>query len=193
MAIFWAGPPIISLLSNAVFVCCSLSSSPLVVRHPISCAVVICHLCRPLLLSSTIAIVIIRHRRCSPLPSSAAAAVIATQCLCHLLPPVLVLTLCSLPPNLTCRCHPLLLLSAFAVVVCCCHLPLPQPSSPLCCLRRLSPPALVLPHCSCEKLWFYHSLYLEVQTMVEPWFITKVQVEPINCVTGLILVSDEPE
>jgi hypothetical protein len=137
---------LIRLLSNAVVVCRPLSSFPLVVRCLILCAVILHHLRCPPLSSSTAAVVVIHRCCCTPPPSSAAAAVIATPCLRHLLPPALVLPLCSLPPNLACHCHPPLLLSAFSVVIQCRHLPPPQPSSPLCSLRRLSPPALILPH-----------------------------------------------
>jgi hypothetical protein len=158
--------------SDAIVVCRPLSSFPLIVCHPISSAVVVCHChCPPSPLSSSaIAVVVVRHRCCrllpSPLsssaftvaiahhhchplpPSSASAAIIATLCLRRLLPSALVCPLHNLPPNLACHCCLPLLLSAFAIIVCHRHLPLPQPSSPHCCLRRLSPPALVLPHCS---------------------------------------------
>jgi hypothetical protein len=138
----------ISLLSNPVVVCRPLSSFLLIVRCPILRAVIVRRLCHPPLLSSTVAVVIVRRRQRLPPPSSASAAITATPCLCCLLPPALVLPLCSLPLNLACCCRPPLLLSAFAIVVRRSHLPLPQPSSPLRCLRRLSPPALVLPHSS---------------------------------------------
>jgi hypothetical protein len=116
----------------------------------LSAAVVVCY-CRRLplpLLSFAIAVVVVRCRCCPLRPSSASAAIIATPCLCRLLPPALVCPLHSLPPNLACHCCPPLSLSAFAVIVRRRRLPPPQPSSPLCCLRRLSPPGLVLPHCS---------------------------------------------
>ncbi len=118
---------------------------------PLSSAAVVvscCHCPLLLLLLSAVAVVIIHHRRCPPPPSSTSAAVIATPCLCRLLPPALVHPLCSLPPNLACRCCLPLLLSAFAIIVCRRHPPPLQPSSPLHCLCHLSPPALVLPHCS---------------------------------------------
>jgi hypothetical protein len=103
----------------------------------------------PLLLSlSAAAVVVVRHRGCPLLPSSAPAAVIATPCLHRLLPPALVRPLSSPPPNLACNCCLLLSLFTFAIVVHCRRLPPPQPLSPLPCLHRLSPPALILTHCS---------------------------------------------
>jgi hypothetical protein len=135
-------------LSYTIVVCCSLSSSPLVVCHPILHAVVFRRLRHPPLSLSAIAIVVVCRHHCPPPPLSAVVAIIATLCLHSLLLPALVLPLCSSQPNLACRCPLPLSLSAFAIVVhCCCLLPL-QPSSPLCCLRRLSLPALVLPHLS---------------------------------------------
>ncbi len=119
------------------------SSSPTVMVRRRLC----CHLPSPMLLSAITVVVVCR--RCRPLPlSSAFAAVIATLCLCHLLPPALVRPLCSPPLNLACRCCLLLSIYAFTIVVRRRHLPPPQPSSPLRCLRRLSPPALILPHLS---------------------------------------------
>jgi hypothetical protein len=141
-------PGRLSLLSNAIVVCCLLSSFPLEVRHPILHVIVFRCLHRLQLLSSAVAVIVVYRCRCPPLPSSAVAAVIATLCLHRLLPPALVLPLYSLRPNLACRCRPPLLLSASAVVVCCRILPPLQPSSPLHCLCRLSPSALVLLHCS---------------------------------------------
>jgi hypothetical protein len=122
-----------SLLSNAVVVRRPLSSFPLVVHRPILRTVVVRRLHPLPLLSSTVAVVVVCRHRCPPPPSSAVAAVIATLCLCLqcLLPPALVLPLCSLRPNLACCCCPPLSLSAFAVVVCHQLLPPPQPSSPL--------------------------------------------------------------
>ncbi len=54
----------------------------------------------------------------------------------------------SPPPNLACQPCPPLLSSAFAFVVRHCRLPALQPSLPLCCLRCLLPPTLVLPCCT---------------------------------------------
>jgi hypothetical protein len=123
--------------------------SPLyVVHHPILCAINVRRLHRLPLLLSAVVVVILCRRRCPPPPSSAAASVIATPCLLHLLPPALVHPLCSLPPNLACRCCPLLSLSPYAILIRRRRLPPPQPSSPIRCLRRLFPPALVLPHCT---------------------------------------------
>jgi hypothetical protein len=138
----------ISLLSNAVVVCRPLSSFPLIVHRPILHAVVVRRICRPPLSSSAIAVVVVCRHHCPPPSSSASAAIIATPCLHRLLPPALVLPLCSLPPNLACHCRSPLSLSAFTLVVRRSRLLLLQPSSPLRCLCCLSPPALVLPHCS---------------------------------------------
>ncbi len=119
-----------------------LSSTTVVVRDCRCC-------CPPLpLLLSAVTVVVVRRRHFPLLPSSASTAVIATPCLRCLLPPTLVRPLCSPLPNFLCCCRPLLSLSAFAVIVHRRHLPLPQPSSPLRCLHRLSPPAIVFPHCS---------------------------------------------
>jgi hypothetical protein len=114
-------------------------------------AAVVVHCCCCWLSPSSlfaVAIVIVRCHRHPSLPSSTSAAVNATLCLCRLLLPALVHPLCSPPLNLACHCRPRLWLSAFAVVIRRhCLLPL-QPSSPLCCLHRLSLPTLVLPHCN---------------------------------------------
>jgi hypothetical protein len=134
--------------SDAVVICRPLSSFPFVVRLPILSAVIVRRCRRPPspLLSLAFTAVVIRRHRHPPPPSSASVAIIATPCLRRLLPPTLVRPLRSLPPDLACCCRPPLSLSAFAVVVCRRHLLPPQPSSPLHCLRCLSPLALVLPH-----------------------------------------------
>ncbi len=141
-------PAGLSAFCLAVVVHHPFSSFPLVVRCPILHAIIVRCLRHPPLSSSGVAVVVVCRRWRPPPPWSAAAAVITTPCLRRLLPPALVHPICSLPPNLPCRCRLPLSLSAFAVVVSRRRLPPPQPSSPLLCLRRISPPTLVLPHCS---------------------------------------------
>jgi hypothetical protein len=144
-------PAGLSAFCLAVVVCPPFSSFPLVVRRPISHAVVVRRLRHPPPLSSD-DVVICCCRRCLPPPSmstaaiTAAAAVIATPCLGRLLPPALIHPLCSSLLNLICRCCLLLPLSTFVVVVRCRRLPPPQSSSPLRCLCCLSPPTFLLPH-----------------------------------------------
>jgi hypothetical protein len=118
------------------------SSAAVVVRHHH------CHCLLTPLSPSAFTVVVVCRRRHPPPPSYASTAIIATPCLRRLLAPALIRPLCSPLPNLACHCCPPLLLSAFAIVIRRRRLPLPQPSSPLRCLCHLSPPTLVLPHCT---------------------------------------------
>ncbi len=103
---------------NAVVVCRPLPTSPVVVRRPISRAVVVrCR--RPPPSSAAIAVVV--HRRCLPLPPSSPQPSSPLRCLRRLSPPALVLPPHSLPP----RSHKPS--SSAAVVVCHCRSP-PSPS-----------------------------------------------------------------
>ncbi len=138
-----------SLMLNAVVVLRPLPTFPIVVRRPILRAVVV-HCRRPPPSSATIAVVVCR--RCLPLPPSLPQPSSPLRCLCHLLPPALVLPRHSLPPNLASlvirsRRLPSPVSSGVAVIVYRRGLPPSQPSSPLSCLRRLSSPSS-LPHCS---------------------------------------------
>jgi hypothetical protein len=138
-----------SLMLNAVIVLRPLPTFPVLVRRPILHAVVVrCR--RPPPSSTTIAVV--TRRRCLLLPPSLPQPSSPLCCLCHLLPPALVLPSHSRPPDLASliirRRHcPPPLSSGVAVIVHHRHLPPSQPSSPLSCLRHLSSP-LSLPHCS---------------------------------------------
>ncbi len=138
-----------SLMFNAVVVLRPLPTFPVLVRRPISHAVVV-HCRRPPPSSAIIAVVV--HRRCLPLPPSLPQPSLPLCCLCHLLPSTLVFPRHSPPPDLAsliiCRRHrPPLLSSGVAVIVRRRGLPPSQPSLPLSCLRHLLSPSS-LPHCS---------------------------------------------
>ncbi len=128
---------------NAVVVCRPLSSFFLVVRCLIcmpssSATFIVCCCCHPPSLSSSTAAIVIRRRhRHPPQPSS------PHHRFRLLSPPALVLPHPSLPPNLACCCLLPISLSAFTIVICRHHLLLPQPSSLLRSLRRLSPPSVL--------------------------------------------------
>ncbi len=138
-----------SLMLNAVVVLRPLPTFHVLVRRPISHAVVVC--CRrPPPSSATIAVVV--RRCCLPLPPSLPQPPSPLRCLRHLLPPALVLPRHSPRPDLAsliiCRRHCLPPLSSgVAVIVRRRGLPSLQPSSPLSCLRRILSPSS-LPHCS---------------------------------------------
>ncbi len=138
-----------SLMLNAVVVLRPLPTFPVLVRRPITRAIVVrCR--RPPPSSATIAVVV--RRRCLPLPPSLPQPSSPLRCLRHLFPPALVLPRHSPPPDLASliirrRHRPPPLLSGVAVIVRCRSLPPSQPSSPLSCLRRLLSPSS-LPHCS---------------------------------------------
>jgi hypothetical protein len=105
---------------------------------------------------------VVRHHRPSPSLLSSAATVFRCRHLCcshhHQSPvstiscrllssfPVIVRRLILQAVVIRCRCRPPPSSSAVTVVVCRHGLPPLQPSSPLSCLRRLSPPSS-LPHC----------------------------------------------
>ncbi len=125
-------------MPNAI-VCCLLLSFPIIVCHPILRAIVV------------------RCCRLPPLPSLSAAAIFHRRSHhCHsAVSAVTCRLLLSFPVVVRCPilraiviCHGNCLpglLSAVAAVVCCHRLPPLQPLLPLCCLRHLSPPTLVLP------------------------------------------------
>jgi hypothetical protein len=139
----------LSLMLNAVIVLRPLLTFPVVVCRPILCAVVLC-CCRPPPSSTTIAFVVCRC--CLLLLPSLPQPSSPLRCLCHLLPPALVLPRHSPPPNLASLviCHrrrPPPLSSGIAVIVRHRGLPPSQPSLPLSCLQHHSSPSS-LPHCS---------------------------------------------
>ncbi len=120
--------------------CHPLSSFPVIVRRPILRAVVICHGCHP------------------PLPLLSAAAATFPPCSHHCHFAVSAVSCCPLSsfPTVVCRpishavivCHrccPPPLSSTVTVVIRRCHLPLPQPSSPL---HRLHCTSCHCWHCS---------------------------------------------
>ena len=135
-----------SLTLNAVVVRSPLPTFPVKVRRPISRAVVVrCRRPPPSLLSSTAAVFRCRHLRRSHHRHSAVSAVahrpLSSFPVIVRRPISRVVIICRRrrpPPSSS---------SAVAVVVRHRGLPPSQPSSPLSCLRRLSPPSS-LPHCS---------------------------------------------
>jgi hypothetical protein len=132
-----------SVMLNAVVVCRPLPTFPVVVRRPISRAIVVRCL-RPPPSSVAIAVFRCRHLRRSHHCHSAVSAV-SRRPLSSI--PVIVRRLISGAVVIRRRRRPPPSLSAVAVIVRRCCLPLSQPLSPLSCLRCLSPPSS-LPHCS---------------------------------------------
>ncbi len=107
----------LSLMLIAVVVLRPLPTFPVLVRRPILHAVVVRCRC-PLPSSATIAVVV--RRCCFPLPPSLPQPSLPLHCLCHLLPPALVLPRHSPPPDLAslvirCRRRPPALSSGVAV------------------------------------------------------------------------------
>jgi hypothetical protein len=132
-----------SLTRNAVVVRRPLPTFPVVVRRPISRAIVVRCL-RPPPSSAAIAVFRCRHLRRSHHCHSAVSAVSRHPLSSF---PIIVRRTISGAVVIRRRRRPPPSSSAVAVVVRRCGLPPSQPSSPLSCLWRLSPPSS-LPHCS---------------------------------------------
>ena len=135
---------LLRLTPNANVVPCLLLTFPIIVHHPILRSVVVRCLCPPTLPLSSTTTVICRCHLCHSHHHHSTISAVSCRPLSSF--PSIVCRLILQAVIIRRQHHPPPSTSAITVIVCRHHLQLLQPSSPLCCRWRCSPPSS-LPRC----------------------------------------------